>query len=161
MKFAKGKQYRLQEINDCCWAKQLQIVLKQFSLSRGKAKKLLRLDEQTINLIFNSPNYRNLGVERPSYSHLNQLIGQIVSSITASLRFDGALNVSSEKMIKLTNFSHVNHLNNICRWISTNSRYYILYAYILNTRNFTAERLFMCHAKDVMLHYCSCELNRS
>ena len=36
---------------------------------------------------------RNLGVERPSYQNLNRLIGQIVSSITASLRFDGALNV--------------------------------------------------------------------
>ena len=36
---------------------------------------------------------RNLGVERPSYNNLNQIIGQIVSSITASLRFDGALNV--------------------------------------------------------------------
>ena len=36
---------------------------------------------------------RNLGVERPSYNSLNRLIGQIVSSITASLRFDGALNV--------------------------------------------------------------------
>merc|ERR1712168_420418 len=36
---------------------------------------------------------RNLGVERPSYENLNRLIGQIVSSITASLRFDGALNV--------------------------------------------------------------------
>ena len=36
---------------------------------------------------------RNLNVERPSYSNLNRIIGQIVSSITASLRFDGALNV--------------------------------------------------------------------
>ncbi|CAJ0941230.1 unnamed protein product, partial [Mesorhabditis belari] len=36
---------------------------------------------------------RNLGVERPSYTTLNRMIGQIVSSITASLRFDGALNV--------------------------------------------------------------------
>jgi len=35
----------------------------------------------------------NLGVQRPSYSNLNRMIGQIVSSITASLRFDGALNV--------------------------------------------------------------------
>jgi len=34
---------------------------------------------------------RNLDIERPSYSNLNRLIGQIVSSITASLRFDGAL----------------------------------------------------------------------
>ena len=36
---------------------------------------------------------RNLDIERPSYLNLNRLIGQIVSSITASLRFDGALNV--------------------------------------------------------------------
>jgi len=36
---------------------------------------------------------RNLDIERPSYSNLNRLIGQIVSSITASLRFEGALNV--------------------------------------------------------------------
>ena len=31
--------------------------------------------------------------ERPSYYNLNRLIAQIISSITASLRFDGALNV--------------------------------------------------------------------
>ncbi|CAF4506605.1 unnamed protein product [Rotaria magnacalcarata] len=36
---------------------------------------------------------RNLNVERPTYHNLNRLIAQIVSSITASLRFDGALNV--------------------------------------------------------------------
>ncbi|ROT67928.1 putative tubulin alpha-3 chain-like [Penaeus vannamei] len=36
---------------------------------------------------------RNLDIERPTYANLNRLIGQIVSSITASLRFDGALNV--------------------------------------------------------------------
>lgn len=35
----------------------------------------------------------NLDVERPTYTNLNRLIGQVVSSITASLRFDGALNV--------------------------------------------------------------------
>merc|ERR1712168_1749951 len=36
---------------------------------------------------------KKLGVERPNYTNLNRLIGQVVSSITASLRFDGALNV--------------------------------------------------------------------
>ena len=30
---------------------------------------------------------------RPKYQNLNRLIAQIISSITASLRFDGALNV--------------------------------------------------------------------
>uniref|UniRef100_A0A8C4N4S9 Tubulin alpha chain n=1 Tax=Eptatretus burgeri TaxID=7764 RepID=A0A8C4N4S9_EPTBU len=37
--------------------------------------------------------HRNLDINHPSYTNLNRLIGQIVSSITASLRFDGALNV--------------------------------------------------------------------
>merc|ERR1711881_568753 len=37
---------------------------------------------------------RNLDIERPTYTNLNRLISQIVSSITASLRFDGALNVA-------------------------------------------------------------------
>merc|ERR1712243_244600 len=36
---------------------------------------------------------RNLDIDRPTYCNLNRLIGQIVSSIPASLRFDGALNV--------------------------------------------------------------------
>nr|CAH8849603.1 unnamed protein product [Trichobilharzia regenti] len=36
---------------------------------------------------------RNLTIDRPSYTNLNRLIGQVVSSITASLRFSGALNV--------------------------------------------------------------------
>jgi tubulin alpha len=31
---------------------------------------------------------RNLDIERPTYTNLNRLIGQIVSSITASLRLD-------------------------------------------------------------------------
>lgn len=35
----------------------------------------------------------NLDVPRPTYTNLNRLIAQIISSITASLRFDGALNV--------------------------------------------------------------------
>ncbi|XP_040572691.1 tubulin alpha chain [Lepeophtheirus salmonis] len=35
----------------------------------------------------------NLNITRPTYINLNRLISQIISSITASLRFDGALNV--------------------------------------------------------------------
>ncbi|XP_045625373.1 tubulin alpha-1C chain [Procambarus clarkii] len=37
--------------------------------------------------------HKNLNVPRPTYHNLNRLISQIVSSITASLRFEGALNV--------------------------------------------------------------------
>ncbi|KAJ8027555.1 Tubulin alpha chain [Holothuria leucospilota] len=36
---------------------------------------------------------QNLDIERPSYANMNRLIAQVVSSITASLRFGGALNV--------------------------------------------------------------------
>lgn len=36
---------------------------------------------------------RNLGITSPSFTNLNRLIAQVVSSVTASLRFDGDLNV--------------------------------------------------------------------
>ena len=36
---------------------------------------------------------KKLDIELPSYTNLNRIISQVVSSITASLRFDGALNV--------------------------------------------------------------------
>ncbi|KAL0129487.1 hypothetical protein PUN28_001631 [Cardiocondyla obscurior] len=36
---------------------------------------------------------RKLNIERPSYTNLNRLISQVVSSITASLRFNSALSV--------------------------------------------------------------------
>eukprot|EP00731_Ephydatia_muelleri_P026673 Em0018g773a len=36
---------------------------------------------------------KSLDIERPSYSNLNRLIAQVVSSTTASLRFEGSLNV--------------------------------------------------------------------
>ena len=35
----------------------------------------------------------SLGNQRPTYTSLNRVCAQIISSITASLRFDGALNV--------------------------------------------------------------------
>lgn len=36
---------------------------------------------------------RSLDLERPSYSNLNRLCAQVISGLTASLRFNGALNV--------------------------------------------------------------------
>ncbi|CAE7937669.1 TUBA, partial [Symbiodinium necroappetens] len=41
---------------------------------------------------------RNLDIERPTYTNLNRLIAQIISSLTASLRFDGALNAYHEQL---------------------------------------------------------------
>mmetsp|Transcript_13799 Transcript_13799/g.19155 ORF Transcript_13799/g.19155 Transcript_13799/m.19155 type:complete len:451 (-) Transcript_13799:74-1426(-) len=36
---------------------------------------------------------KNLDIERPTYVNLNRLIAQVISSLTASLRFNGSLNV--------------------------------------------------------------------
>ncbi|KAJ7556994.1 hypothetical protein O6H91_05G107600 [Diphasiastrum complanatum] len=36
---------------------------------------------------------RSLDIERPTYTNLNRLVSQIISSLTTSLRFDGAINV--------------------------------------------------------------------
>uniref|UniRef100_A0A1I8BEQ2 Tubulin domain-containing protein n=1 Tax=Meloidogyne hapla TaxID=6305 RepID=A0A1I8BEQ2_MELHA len=50
---------------------------------------------------------RKLDVERHSYSNINRLISQVVSSITASLRFDGALNVDlAEFQVLYFSFKH-------------------------------------------------------
>ncbi|XP_027969312.1 tubulin alpha-1C chain-like [Eumetopias jubatus] len=52
--------------------------------------------------------HRNLDIERPTYAKLNCLISQIVSSITASLRFDGALNVDlTEFQTNLAPYPHI------------------------------------------------------
>uniref|UniRef100_A0A0K0E393 Tubulin alpha chain n=1 Tax=Strongyloides stercoralis TaxID=6248 RepID=A0A0K0E393_STRER len=38
-------------------------------------------------------SHKNLGITNPTYTNLNRIIAQVVSSITASLRFEGALNM--------------------------------------------------------------------
>ena len=54
---------------------------------------------------------RNLDIQRPTYTNLNRLIAQIVSSITASLRFDGALNVDiNEFQTNLVPFPRIHFL---------------------------------------------------
>ena len=51
---------------------------------------------------------RNLNIERPTYTNLNRLVAQIVSSITASLRFDGSLNVDlSEFQVNLVPYPRI------------------------------------------------------
>ena len=65
---------------------------------------------------------RNLDIERPTYTNLNRLMGQIVSSITASLRFDGALNVD------LTEFQVIMFI----RRIITDCRIRTIYTSIIN-----------------------------
>jgi tubulin alpha len=53
---------------------------------------------------------RNLDIPRPGYEHLNRLIAQVVSSITSSLRFDGALNVDlNEFQTNLVPFPRIHY----------------------------------------------------
>ena len=63
---------------------------------------------------------RSLDVERPTYTNLNRLIGQIVSSITASLRFDPNFTSGNLLIFKILS----NHLGSMVplMWISLNSR---------------------------------------
>ncbi|CAD5210308.1 unnamed protein product [Bursaphelenchus xylophilus] len=53
---------------------------------------------------------KNLNISRPTYTNLNRLIAQVVSSITASLRFDGALNVDlSEFQTNLVPYPRIHY----------------------------------------------------
>mmetsp|Transcript_20830 Transcript_20830/g.31028 ORF Transcript_20830/g.31028 Transcript_20830/m.31028 type:complete len:475 (-) Transcript_20830:50-1474(-) len=54
---------------------------------------------------------KNLGIERPSYRNLNRLIAQVISSLTASLRFEGALNVDiNEFQVNLVPYPRIHFL---------------------------------------------------
>ncbi|OZC05571.1 hypothetical protein X798_07455, partial [Onchocerca flexuosa] len=51
---------------------------------------------------------KNLSIIRPTYTNLNRLIAQIVSSITASLRFDGALNLAYSENARIKKLINTN-----------------------------------------------------
>jgi len=54
---------------------------------------------------------RNLDIERPTYTNLNRLVAQVISSLTASLRFAGALNVDiTEFQTNLVPFPRIHFL---------------------------------------------------
>ncbi len=57
---------------------------------------LLEHTDET-NMVDNEAFYNicrgRLDTDRPTYTNLNRILAQIISSLTASLRFDGALNV--------------------------------------------------------------------
>lgn len=74
------------EHSDCSF-----MVRVMFFTGQDKAKLLVmtQVDNEAIYDICK----KKLGVVSPSFSNLNRLIAQVVSSITASLRFDGSLNV--------------------------------------------------------------------
>lgn len=54
---------------------------------------------------------KNLGIQCPSYSNLNRLIAQVISSLTTSLRFEGALNVDiNEFQVNLVPYPRIHFL---------------------------------------------------
>jgi tubulin alpha len=54
---------------------------------------------------------RHLNIESPTYTNLNRVIAQVVSSLTASLRFDGSLNVNlTEFQTNLVPYPRVHYL---------------------------------------------------
>jgi len=69
-----------------------------------------------VNLVFdNEALYQisksKLGLARPTYTNLNRLIAQVVSSMTQSLRFDGELNIDfNEFTTNLVPFPRINLL---------------------------------------------------
>jgi len=65
------------------------------------------LDNEAIYEICN----KSLNIQRPTYRNLNHLIAQVISSLTASLRFDGALNVDmNEFQVNLVPFPRIHFL---------------------------------------------------
>ncbi|KAJ0079061.1 hypothetical protein Patl1_22915 [Pistacia atlantica] len=67
----------------------LTIVCSPLMLSLNTQMFLCFLDNEAIYDICR----RSLDIERPTYTNLNRLISQTISSLTTSLRFDGAINV--------------------------------------------------------------------
>jgi len=69
---------------------------------------------------------KSLDIERPNYTNLNRLVAQVISSLTASLRFDGALNVDiNEFQTNLVPYPRIHFL--LCSYapvISANKAYY-------------------------------------
>eukprot|EP01133_Synstelium_polycarpum_P012302 gene12302-14427_t len=64
---------------------------------------------------------RSLGIDRPSYTNLNRLVAQVISSLTASLRFPGALNVDiTEFQTNLVPFPRIHFM--LCSYAPVVSR---------------------------------------
>ena len=56
------------------------------------------IDHTEVSVLFDNESIyglcqKCLGIKTPSYDHINRLIVKVISSITASLRFEGELNV--------------------------------------------------------------------
>ncbi|MQL96481.1 hypothetical protein Taro_029159 [Colocasia esculenta] len=58
---------------------------------------------------------RSLDIERPTYTNLKRLVSQVISSLTASLRFDGTLNVDiTEFQTNLVPYPRIHFMLSSC-----------------------------------------------
>ncbi len=77
---------------------------------------------EVVNLLDNEAVYaickHNLDVPRPTYSNLNRLICQVISAMTASIRFDGQLNVDiNEFQTNLVPYPRYAHVGQGTTWV--------------------------------------------
>merc|ERR1711930_39943 len=89
---------RIRKLADNCTGLQGFMVYNAVGGGTGSGLACLMLERPDVTIMYdNEALYdicrRNLDIERPTYTNLNRLLAQIISSLTASLRFDGALNV--------------------------------------------------------------------
>ena len=67
---------------------------------------------------------QKLGVEKPSYKNLNRLVAQVISSLTTSLRFEGALNIDiNEFQVNLVPYPRIHFL--LCSYAPIHSQEHI------------------------------------
>jgi tubulin alpha len=103
---------------------------------------------------------RAVDIERPTSTNLNRLIGQVVSSLTASPRFGGALNVDfPEFQTNLVPYARIHFL--ICSYapvISAEKAYHeqLAVAHITNTLFEPANMMVKCDPRHA--NYMGCTL---
>ena len=116
---------------------------------------------------------RNLDIERPTYTNLNRLLAQVISSLTASLRFDGALNVDitefqtnlvpyprqsptlvlTSSILKLNRFFHSDEVDDVFELLDTLEHHETIQARLKKKKNFTLEFLQARHVEIIQLQH--------
>ncbi|KAL0381062.1 UNVERIFIED_CONTAM: Tubulin alpha chain [Sesamum angustifolium] len=84
---------RIRKLADNCTGLQGFLVFHAVGGGTGSGLGSLLLERLSVDYAIYDICRKSLDIERPTYTNLNRLISQVISSLTASLRFDGALNV--------------------------------------------------------------------
>ncbi|KAJ6709651.1 TUBULIN ALPHA CHAIN [Salix koriyanagi] len=84
---------RIRKLADNCTGLQGFLVFNAVGGGTGSGLGSLLLERLSVDYGKKIKARRSLDIERPTYTNLNRLVSQVISSLTASLRFDGALNV--------------------------------------------------------------------